>query len=119
MKTTIHLPFPPPLSACYKNVRRNGRAKTTRYLTWQRVAETEAMGQPYGHHIGPVRVSIVVGRPDKRRRDLDNLLKPLLDLLTHIAAFEDDSQVVDLRIRWGAVVGAQIEIETTEENHDE
>jgi len=45
------------------------------------------------------------------------LLKPLLDLLTHIAAFEDDSQVVDLRIRWGAVVGAQIEIETWDDNN--
>lgn len=106
----LRLPFPPPLSACYKNVARNGRAKTARYLTWQRVAENDAMKQPRTRFEGPVAVVITVGRPDKRKRDLDNLQKPLLDFLTHIGVWEDDSQVVDLRIRWGEVEGAEIEV---------
>jgi crossover junction endodeoxyribonuclease RusA len=31
--------------------------------------------------------------PDRRRRDLDNLQKPLLDALQHAGVYEDDSQV--------------------------
>mgnify|MGYP003637015063 FL=1 len=36
--------------------------------------------------------------PDKRRRDLDNLLKPLLDVMDECGVYEDDSQISDLRI---------------------
>lgn len=50
---------------------------------------------------GPLRVSIIACPPDKRRRDLDNLLKATLDSLTHAGAWDDDSQIIDLRIRWG------------------
>ena len=31
--------------------------------------------------------------PDRRRRDLDNLQKPLLDALEHAGIYEDDSQI--------------------------
>ena len=37
--------------------------------------------------------------PDKRKRDLDNLLKPILDSLTVYGAITDDSKVDDLRIQ--------------------
>ena len=47
---------------------------------------------------GPLRVSIHVNMPDKRRRDLDNLLKPILDVLGDYGVYDDDSQIVDLSI---------------------
>ncbi len=47
---------------------------------------------------GPVSVSVVAHPPDKKRRDLDNLLKSLLDALQHAGLIEDDSNVTDLRI---------------------
>jgi crossover junction endodeoxyribonuclease RusA len=31
--------------------------------------------------------------PDRRRRDLDNLLKALLDSIEHAGVYEDDSQI--------------------------
>ena len=37
--------------------------------------------------------------PDKRRRDLDNLLKATLDSLTHAGVWSDDSQIDALSIR--------------------
>lgn len=48
---------------------------------------------------GSVEVDILAVRPDKRKRDLDNLLKAALDAMTPWV-WADDSQVVDLRIRW-------------------
>ena len=47
-----------------------------------------------------VAVDIMAYAPDKRRRDLDNLQKSLLDSLTHAGVWGDDDQVDDLRIRW-------------------
>jgi len=48
---------------------------------------------------GDLSVEISVCMPDKRRRDLDNLLKPILDVLGNYGVYEDDSQIVDLRIK--------------------
>jgi crossover junction endodeoxyribonuclease RusA len=36
--------------------------------------------------------------PDKRRRDLDNILKPILDALQHAKIYVDDNQVDKINI---------------------
>ena len=41
--------------------------------------------------------------PDRRRRDLDNLLKCTQDSLAHAGVFEDDSQIDLLLVRRGEV----------------
>ena len=51
---------------------------------------------------GRVAVDMTAHPPDRRRRDLDNLIKIILDSLKG-RAFGDDSNVVDLHIRQGAV----------------
>jgi len=48
---------------------------------------------------GDLEVLVEVTPPDKRKRDLDNLLKPILDALGDYCVYEDDSQIVDLRIK--------------------
>ena len=47
---------------------------------------------------GDLRVEIEVFAPDRRKRDIDNLLKSLLDSLTHAQVWKDDNQIADLRI---------------------
>lgn len=47
---------------------------------------------------GPLAVQIEVHPPDRRRRDIDNLQKALLDALQHGGAYHDDSQIVALSI---------------------
>jgi len=47
----------------------------------------------------PLKVQIDLFPPDKRRRDIDNSVKPLLDALMHGGAFDDDSQVAALDVR--------------------
>lgn len=39
-------------------------------------------------------------RPDKRRRDCDNLLKPINDVLQFAGVVADDTKCVDVRSRW-------------------
>ncbi|NDF50951.1 MAG: RusA family crossover junction endodeoxyribonuclease [Betaproteobacteria bacterium] len=64
-----------------------------------------AMVQRYLKATGPLRVEIEAYPPDKRRRDLDNILKSLLDALTHAGVWEDDSQIQDLRIYKSTIAG--------------
>ena len=51
-----------------------------------------------GRLTGPLRVEIEVYPPDRRRRDIDNVQKALLDALEHGGAYRDDSQIVELTI---------------------
>ena len=45
-----------------------------------------------------VSVTIHAHPPDERKRDLDNLLKPVLDVLTESQLIDDDSQIDQLSI---------------------
>ena len=42
---------------------------------------------------GSVAVSISYSPPDKRKRDIDNIVKPILDALQFAGVFKDDYQV--------------------------
>lgn len=47
---------------------------------------------------GPLVVEVTIHPPDRRRRDIDNIQKALLDSLQHGGAYGDDSQIVRLTI---------------------
>ena len=66
------------------------------------------------HYLGKLCVEIEAYRPDKRRRDLDNLLKAVLDGCTHAGVWADDSNIVDLRIYWAATIGGMIKLSVRE-----
>jgi crossover junction endodeoxyribonuclease RusA len=61
-----------------------------------------------------LRVEIKAYRPDKRKRDLDNLLKATLDSLAYAGVYQDDSQIVDLRIYWANEIGGMLKIKIEE-----
>jgi len=52
---------------------------------------------------GRVALAMNAFPPDRRRRDLDNLLKSVLDSLEHAGVYADDSQVDLLLVRRGEV----------------
>lgn len=51
---------------------------------------------------GQLSVSLVVVPPDRRRRDIDNMLKAPLDAMCHAGLYQDDSQIVSLSITTAA-----------------
>lgn len=59
----------------------------------------------------PLAVEIEVFMPDRRRRDLDNLLKALLDSLTHAGVWMDDSQIHDLRIKRAPTIAGMVKVQ--------
>lgn len=55
-------------------------------------------GQLFGN-TERLRVELLVTPPDKRLRDLDNLLKATLDAMQKAAVYDDDSQIDELIVR--------------------
>ena len=91
----IELPFPPSVNHYYRRVgprtlvSREGRAFRKRVC-----AILARLGvKPLD---GPLAITIDVHPPDRRRRDIDNVQKSLLDALEHGGAYHDDSQIVRL-----------------------
>jgi len=88
---TITLPWPPSVNHYWKP-RGNGKGM---YISEQ--------GKRFRDEVGvavvlagkptfdsPVAISIVTRKPDKRRRDLDNIVKATFDALTHAGVIADD-----------------------------
>jgi crossover junction endodeoxyribonuclease RusA len=47
---------------------------------------------------GRLAVHITLFPPDRRKRDVDNILKALLDACEHAGCYESDSQIDELHI---------------------
>jgi len=94
----VELPYPPSLNNYWRRVGpRTLISREGRRFRRHVVAILAALARNPLH--GRLAVEIEVYPPDNRRRDIDNVPKALLDALEHARVFEDDSQIVDLRIR--------------------
>tara|TARA_R110000868_G_scaffold127228_1_gene334713 strand:- start:18 stop:362 length:345 start_codon:yes stop_codon:yes gene_type:complete len=103
----VNLPWPPSVNRYYRTFR--GRIIISKEGRDYR-KQVQAPNKTEANFAGPVIVEIEAFRPDNRRRDLDNVLKAALDALTHMLIWEDDSQIVDLRIWWAAEKGGFLNV---------
>jgi len=62
---------------------------------------------------GRIEVLIDAYPPDRRKRDLDNILKPLLDVMEEYGVFENDEQVDILIVRRRAR-GGHVDVHVSE-----
>jgi crossover junction endodeoxyribonuclease RusA len=103
MSLHFELPYPPSVNHYWRRVgartliSRAGRAFRQDVCSLLAARRIEPLD-------GPLAVKIDVFPPDRRRRDLDNLPKALLDALQHGGAYHDDSQIVRLTITKREVV---------------
>lgn len=109
----IVLPFPPSVNRMWRSVNgRNILSKVGRDYRENglKVLETQTGKKPWPE-LGRLSVSITVYPPDRRRRDIDNMPKAVLDLLTHGGVYGDDSQIDRLVIERGPVEkGGRVEV---------
>ena len=106
----ITLPWPPTVNTYWRNF--NGRtiisAKGREYR--KAVADQVLIQRADKQIYYAVKVEIECFRPDRRRRDLDNLLKALLDSMTHAGVMQDDALIADLRVYWADEIGGMVKV---------
>ncbi len=104
----LSLPFPPSVNHYWRRV--GSRTLVSRTGREYRAAiETLLHSHASSPLLGRLAVEIDVYPPDRRRRDLDNLLKALIDALAHAGLYADDSQIDRLLIeRRGPLAGGRV-----------
>lgn len=91
------LPYPPSANRYYRHVgyrtliSREGRRYRQSVCALVRPLGIPCLG-------GPLELAIDVYPPDRRRRDLDNTEKSLIDSLQHAGLYQDDSQIDKITI---------------------
>ncbi|HCI6019558.1 MULTISPECIES: RusA family crossover junction endodeoxyribonuclease [Klebsiella] len=92
------LPYPPSVNSYWR--RGNGRTYINKKGVEYRAAVRETL-VTLGIDINTAArldVRIIAHMPDKRRRDIDNILKAVLDSLEHGGFMQDDSQIDVLKV---------------------
>ena len=93
----LALPWPPTANTYWRHDRGRthishaGKAYRANVLAvlWSTLGKIEPLE-------GPLAVSLRLTPPDRRRRDVDNVQKPLLDALEHAGVYGNDNQVSEL-----------------------
>ncbi len=117
---SITLPWPPTVNTYYRHVviGRSPRTLISEAGRHYREAVNTLVASMAPKRLeGDLTVHVEAWFPDRRRRDLDNLLKSLLDSLTHAGVWQDDSQVVDLRISKAPLIGGMVKVRIEEVAH--
>ena len=106
--TTLSLPWPPSVNHYWRRAGANMHI-STEGKRYRKTVAMECIRQRCPNHNGRLCVSILAHPPDRRRRDLDNVLKSLLDAMEHGGAYLDDSQIDHLTIeRMERTVGGRV-----------
>ena len=104
----LQLPAQVSVNQMYKNARR-GRVKTDKYKAWIIEAGWELKKQVLAQKKLLIRTSylgklvdlkIRVRKKDKRKRDIDNTLKCIFDLLTTHQIITDDEYIEHFDVGW-------------------
>lgn len=109
------VPIPPSVNNLYRSSRNGKRYKTTKYRRWIKEASFLSVG--FRSCVSyPVGLLFTVREKVNQQRDLDNMLKPMIDLLKESRVILEDNvrhvQAVAIRYRPGTGHGVLITIET-------
>ena len=112
---TLTLPFPPSVNGYWRNI--NGRTlisvkgraykkAVARLVQWNHAAKQLE---------SRLEVLVILHPPDKRKRDIDNSMKALLDSMQAAGVYLDDSQIDRLVIERGEVEKGGVAVITIKE----
>ena len=100
---SLELPWPPSMNSYWRAVPRgkiavNILSAPGRVYREKAVSAAKDAERPEGTLTDRLGVCLILRPPDKRRRDVDNFVKPVLDALTHAQVYEDDYQIDRLMV---------------------
>lgn len=103
MQQTFTLPFPPSVNHYWRHV--GNKVLVSSAGRKYRDAVIKSVAQQSVESFGTARVALMarLSPPDRRRRDLDNMAKAMLDGLTAANVYDDDSQLDMIVLRRGDV----------------
>ena len=105
----LSLPWPPSVNRIWRTPNKRPLAGRTMLAADGRAYRKAVQALVYDQlGIPPqldTRLAVVIrlSPPDKRRRDIDNSAKAILDALMHAGVYRDDSQIDDLHMMRGPV----------------
>lgn len=108
----FELPYPPSTNGIWRGGKGGRHFLSAKYKAWREAAGLVVNTQAKGKRVaGAFAVEIQARRPDKRKRDIDNLIKPLLDLLANMGVIDDDSECQFVSAEWvGRGVGVRVAV---------
>lgn len=98
----LDLPLAPPVNNLFATVRGGKRVRSAKYDIWRKQAGLEMLTQRRRAVLGPFRVEIAV--PYLMAGDIDNRIKPVLDLLVEHGLTADDSKAMRVAVSRSAEV---------------
>jgi Holliday junction resolvase RusA-like endonuclease len=93
----VSLPLPPSTNNLYVSIGKR-RVISPRYRAWLEAAGKELIAQKPRPVLGDYDLWLYFVWPDQRRRDLDNFIKAVSDLLVRHKLLDDDSRAHALHI---------------------
>ena len=100
----LHLPWPPSINHYYGRAR-NGRVFIkAEGVRFRECVQDIVASAGIQSQTGNLAMFIFVSPPDKRKRDLDNLVKATQDALQEAGCYENDCQIAGLHVERGEIV---------------
>jgi crossover junction endodeoxyribonuclease RusA len=99
----FELPLPPSVNRLWRNIG-NRTILSREARVYRQTVKSILQCERIETLVGPIAVDILVFPPDRRRRDIDNFPKALLDSLQHAGVFVDDSQIERMSIERREVI---------------
>ena len=99
----LTLPYPPSVNS-YWGFHGHRRFLTAKAIEFKKAVTIEVSRHLSRYGKSRLDITIIPFPPDKRARDIDNIVKPTLDALVQAGLFDDDSQVDRLSVKRGGVV---------------
>ena len=126
MTTRLVLPWPPSANTHWRSVTigkrhavllsaagRDYRSAACAIVRKLLAGECQLYAVRYG--VERLSVSLTLCPPDRRKRDIDNSVKPTLDALTHAGLWSDDEQIDELLVRRAEIIkGGRVVVEIRE-----
>ena len=100
LKIVFSLPFAPSVNRLWRVGRNKKMYKSKVYEDWINVTRQLIYTGKHKPILGEYRLTIEAVKPDKRRRDIDNIIKAVSDVLQATGLIEDDSLCQEVTARW-------------------